>query len=57
MDREVMGVIETEVAKLPVPKQEDFRLYEESKRRLGAMFPGWEEQEYLRKAIARRFGI
>lgn len=57
MDREVVDMIEAEVSKLPVPKQEDFRLYEAYKWKLGAMFPGWEEQEYLCKAIARRFGI
>lgn len=55
MDREVVDLIEAEVSKLPVPKYEDFRLYEAYKRKLGAMFPGWEE--YLCKAIARRFGI
>lgn len=55
MDREVVDMIDSEVLKLPIPKQGDFRLYEAYKRKLGAMFPGWEE--YLCKAIARRCGI
>ena len=57
MDREVMDMIDAAVSKLPVPKQEDYRLYEAYKRKLGGMFHGWDEQEYLCKAIARRCGI
>ena len=57
MDRKVMDMIDAAVSKLPVPNQEDYRLYEAYKRKLVEMFHGWEEQEYLCKAIARRCGI
>ena len=55
MDREVMDMIDGAVSKLPVPNQEDYRLYEAYKRQLSGMFPGWEE--YVCKALARRCGI
>ena len=58
MDREVMDMIDAAVSRLPVPtNQDDYRLYEAYKRKLREMFHGWDEQEYLCKAIARRCGI
>ena len=59
MDSEIVGLINAEVARLPVKgkKAIRYRQYEDGKRRLCRMFPGYAEYEYICKAIAKKYGI
>lgn len=59
MDREIMEIIDLKVSSLPARKKRKhrYRQYEEGKERLGKLFPGGKEYEYLCKAIAKKYGV
>ena len=59
MDSKIMGLIDAEVARLPVRGKKNirYRQYEDGKIRLCRMFPGYAEYEYICKAVAKKYGI
>ncbi len=58
MDGKIMGLINTEVAKLPrKSRKQRYRQYEAGKKKLCRMFPGCVEHEYICKAVAKKYGI
>ena len=58
MDSKIMGLINTEIEKLPQKnRKQRYQQYEAGKRKLTQMFPGGEDYEYISKALAKKYGI
>ena len=58
MDGKIMGLIDTEVAKLPQQnRKQRYIQYENGKKKLCRMFPGGAEYEYICKAVSKKYGV
>lgn len=59
MDSKIMDLINAEISRIQVRGRKKYRYkqYEQTKKRLSAMFPGQEEHEYICKSIARKYRL